>query len=999
MYLSLRNTVLAAVLMSVLLLSHHLSGLPAARGSTEYQIHQNERFGLTLNYPAEWLLSDNPGVVYLLNPAEEVATSTDTFLAGITLTMFDNASYDSLAEVANLLLIREFSPNAQAEIDYQLSVTSLPINNTSVQEAVMVDNVPAFVTSDLYLVAYADRVYAMTIQLPEASTTEAVLQSYEQTLLNVINSMTFDTADWSGYSLQQPTSHMAGKLQALTGFDYPVGPPDGSGWALSQGYGVCDQVYPGSCHAGEDWSKTQGATAGQNVYAIAEGYVKYVNTGTFVYPSGYPGAVVIVEHHLPNGEIWYSMYGHLGHAAVSTGQSVSRGQSLGPILYWPANGFDNSHLHFEIRNFYTRDEVNGSVSACSRHRNHPPGPGYWPVCGASGMPQNKGWVNPSTFINAHRQVNTDPCDLIEVGQGSSRQHLFQEAYNRDGGRANIGCPYTEAHWWHGVVIQDFKKEGTNEHVVIIHDELNDDPHGSIPAFVIRGDILKYYISQNGPDSSLGPPTTDEFIGYNGNPQSNFRGGYITKIDNAWQSRPWPERKEGYWYAEYRNGHNIARAGRACVVNESFAHNLVSADWGEHSSPYGDNCGVWADMFSMVWSRSVEFPSTGDYFFFAGGDDTVKIWLDGELLFDIRRNSQQKTHYVSAGSHEVVIEYQAHTRWDNVYFGFRLPVGDGSSHQAAFIEAYNRFGGEAKLGWPDNRAHWWGDIPGTVVIQDFTRPDGGKAAIIYDEMSDDVPGSVPAFVIQGDIWERYVELGGWESWLGVPTSDEFINADGNPQSNFRNGYIVRTSTDIEEHHWPEPQAGQWHTVYRNGTNLESAPSLVRNESAIDYDWGTESPGSGTWGIFADYFNIHWTKTISLETGIYEMQTTTDDGVRVSINGQAVIDEWHPQPLTTHTQNFRIKETGNYPVLVEYYEIEGHALAHVSWSESDIVDIPPLRLQQTNEEIIDIPLPSEPLTLPEVTIPFTPTNELPPLDISIPVTPTVVSDRLYLPFIMR
>jgi hypothetical protein len=58
-----------------------------------------------------------------------------------------------------------------------------------------------------------------------------------------------------------------------------------------------------------------------------------------------------------------------------------------------------------------------------------------------------------------------------------------------------------------------------------------------------------------------------------------------------------------------------------------------------------------------------------------------------------------------------------------------------------------------------------------------------------------------------------------------------------------------------------------------------------------------------------------------------------------------------------------------------------------------------LQQTNEEIIDIPLPSEPLTLPEVTIPFTPTNELPPLDISIPVTPTVVSDRLYLPFIMR
>jgi hypothetical protein len=584
----------------------------------------------------------------------------------------------------------------------------------------------------------------------------------------------------------------------------------------------------------------------------------------------------------------------------------------------------------------------------------------------------------------------DPCDLIEVGQGSSRQHLFQEAYNRDGGRANIGCPYNEAHWWHGVVIQDFKKEGSNEHVAIIHDELNDDPHGSIPAFVIRGDIFKYYISQNGPGSSLGPPTTDEFIGYNGNPQSNFRGGYITKIDNAWQARPWPERKEGYWYAEYRNGHNIAKAGRACVVNESFAYNLVSADWGEHSSPYGDNCGVWADMFSMVWSRNVEFPSTGNYTFFAGGDDRAKIWLDGELLFDIAWDLQEKTHYVSAGSHEVVIEYQAHTLWDHVYFGFTLPVGDGSSRQAAFMEAYNRFGGEAKLGWPDNRAHWWGDIPETVVIQDFTRPDGQKAAIIHDEMSDDPEGTVPAFVIQGDIWAHYLELGGWESWLGVPTSDEFINADGNPQSNFRNGYIVRTGLGAEAYPWPDPQTDQWHAVYRNGSNLDAAPSLVRSEPAIDANWGTDSPGSGTWGIFADYFNIHWTRTVAFETGIYEMQASTDDGIRVSINGEEVIDEWYPQPLTLHAQQFRINEPGQYNVVVEYYELEGEALAQVAWGEADIINIPPLQLQQTNAEIVDIPPPSEPLTLPEVTVPFTPTNDLPPL--TLPVTPIDNTDML-------
>jgi hypothetical protein len=577
----------------------------------------------------------------------------------------------------------------------------------------------------------------------------------------------------------------------------------------------------------------------------------------------------------------------------------------------------------------------------------------------------------------------DSCDLIEVGQGSSRQHLFQQAYDRDGGRANIGCPYNEAHWWHGIVIQDFKKEGTNEHVAIIHDELNDNTYGSIPAFVIRGDIFKYYISQGGPSSMLGPPTTDEFINANGNPQSNFRGGYITKIDNAWQARPWPERKEGYWYAEYRNGHNAARAGRACVVNEPFAYNRVFADWGEHYSPYGGKCGVWSDHFSLVWSRDVEFPSTGNYNFFAGGDDRVKIWLDDEYLFDITLNSQQKTHYVTAGKHEVVIEYRANTRWDSVYFGFALPVGDGSTRPRAFVDAYNRFGGEAKLGWPDNRAHWWGNPGESVMIQDFTRPDGQKAAIIHDQMSDDPAGTVPAFVIQGGIWAHYIDLGGWESWLGVPTSDEFINADGNPQSNFRNGYIVWTGLEAEAHPWPESQADQWHAIYRNGSNLDSAPSLVRNEPAIDYNWGTGAPGSGMWGIFADYFNIHWTRTIPFETGIYEMQATTDDGIRVSINGRAVIDEWYAQPSTTHAQRFAIKEPGDYPVLVEYYEIAGEALAQVSW-DLDVIDIPPVQLQQTNEEIIDIPPPSAPLTLPEVTMPFTPTDDLP--SITIPVTST-------------
>jgi murein DD-endopeptidase MepM/ murein hydrolase activator NlpD len=186
-------------------------------------------------------------------------------------------------------------------------------------------------------------------------------------------------------------------------FDYPVD-LSAEGWQLPYPFEIYNYTAGiDSYHAGEDWSRWRDGvniSQGQPIYAAATGLVRYADMG-----AQYPGGVIIIEHLLPNGEVWYSLYGHLGEISVSQNETVSLGQPLGTLYEWISGLGNNSHLHFEIREFYLSDPVNGSNPLSPKHSNFPPGPGYWPVGSARGsgqMPLDLGWVDPSAFIEAHR---------------------------------------------------------------------------------------------------------------------------------------------------------------------------------------------------------------------------------------------------------------------------------------------------------------------------------------------------------------------------------------------------------------------------------------------------------------------------------------------------------------------------------------------------------------------------------------------------------------------
>lgn len=164
-------------------------------------------------------------------------------------------------------------------------------------------------------------------------------------------------------------------------------------------------------HAGEDLYAGQvgssASTENAEVRAVADGVVKFAPS-TF----NYPGFVVVIEHSLRLGEKVYSLYAHLkGPLNVKAGQQVQRGQLLGKVMYLPYSGNypqyhpggDDSHLHFEIRQFYSGASIYPyPYSYCNKSGNVP-GVGYtYPASPDQFPSSSQHYINPYVYIWYHQ---------------------------------------------------------------------------------------------------------------------------------------------------------------------------------------------------------------------------------------------------------------------------------------------------------------------------------------------------------------------------------------------------------------------------------------------------------------------------------------------------------------------------------------------------------------------------------------------------------------------
>lgn len=119
---------------------------------------------------------------------------------------------------------------------------------------------------------------------------------------------------------------------------------------------------------------------------------------------------------------------------------------------------------------------------------------------------------------------------------------------------------------------------------------------------------------------------------------------------------------------------------------------------------------------------------------------------------------------------------------------------------------------------------------------------------------------------------------------------------------------------------------WQATYWNNGDLAGQPALQREEGELNHNWGSGSPGST---VSADGFSARWTRQLYLEGGTYRFSVSSDDGIRVFLNDERIIDAWFDHSVATFSTTRQLA-SGHYLVRVEYYENWGQAAARFDWA---------------------------------------------------------------------
>jgi glucose/arabinose dehydrogenase len=125
----------------------------------------------------------------------------------------------------------------------------------------------------------------------------------------------------------------------------------------------------------------------------------------------------------------------------------------------------------------------------------------------------------------------------------------------------------------------------------------------------------------------------------------------------------------------------------------------------------------------------------------------------------------------------------------------------------------------------------------------------------------------------------------------------------------------------------PTGGGLLGTYFNNADFTGA-SVTRLDPVVNFDWGGSAPVPG---IGPDTFSVRWTGEVRAKvTGAHTFYTLSDDGVRLFVNGQAVVDNWTLHGRTENAGTINLTAGQRYDIRMEFFENASLAVAQLRWS---------------------------------------------------------------------
>ena len=203
------------------------------------------------------------------------------------------------------------------------------------------------------------------------------------------------------------------------------------------------------------------------------------------------------------------------------------------------------------------------------------------------------------------------------------------------------------------------------------------------------------------------------------------------------------------------------------------------------------------------------------------------------------------------------------------------------------------------------------------------------------------------------------------------------------------YFERTGVALMRFWWERNDTfSGWKGEYFGNRELQGNPVLIRDEPQIDFNWGEGRPAAN---LPADHFSARWQRRVSFEAGTYRFFLRMDDGARVYLDSQLILDEWRDG--ADRTVNVDVTLPGGERALqVEFFESSGVARVGFWWQLAPTATPTPTEtttLTPTAEPVAtETPAPTN-TPEPVVAETPTPTNTPEPVATETP-TPTNTPD---------
>ena len=313
-------------------------------------------------------------------------------------------------------------------------------------------------------------------------------------------------------------------------------------------------------------------------------------------------------------------------------------------------------------------------------------------------------------------------------------------------------------------------------------------------------------------------------------------------------------------------------------NDSFSgtphvqlDSTIDFNWGDDSPAPG----IPANDFTVRWTGALMTHAAGTYYFRADRDDGFRLYINGAFVFE---------------------------------------------------------GENGSIDLPENtlvhiRAEYWENSGGARVTLYWTPPGESEAVVPSEDLYPAFDGNAngdPDVCEFGDCNGNGIpdpmdlDLGLAQDCDGNGVPDECqgnCDCDGN-------GMLETCEAE-----YASGLVGQYWTS-NGGDGDFSARLLIRVDPVIDFNWGGGSPDPL---VPSDHFAARWTGTVTTTdaAGTYTFYTHTDDGVRLWVDNQLLINKWQNQSGTEWSGSISLAADTAYLITMEYYDSGGSAEARLSW----------------------------------------------------------------------